>query len=163
MSKLFSLDCRGLLPDSNFRALAPFIVSISDLRMKERHFRDLKVWQRSMALACGVYGITAHFPQAEKFGLTQQMRRAAVSVPSNIAEGRGRRTNKSFALFLSQARGSLNELETQLELFAVSLPWPSASDSAGSRAGKETAISNLLWLARPVLHTSCSTGRTSAD
>jgi four helix bundle protein len=84
--------------------------------MKERHFRDLQVWQRSMALACSVYGITAHFPQAEKFGPTQQMRRAAVSVPSNIAEGRGRRTDKSFALFLSQARGSLNELETQLEL-----------------------------------------------
>ena len=69
-----------------------------------------------MDLARSVYGLTAVFPPSEIFGLTQQMRRAAVSVPSNIAEGHGRLTDKSFALFLSQARGSLNELETQLEL-----------------------------------------------
>ena len=84
--------------------------------MKVKHFRDLQVWQRSMGLARNIYSLTAGFPRSEKFGLTDQMRRAAVSVPSNIAEGHGRLSDKSFAVFLSQARGSLNELETQLEL-----------------------------------------------
>lgn len=84
--------------------------------MEIRHFRDLAVWQRSMALARSVYAITDGFPNTEGFGLTSQIRRAAVSVPSNIAEGRGRSTDKAFALFLSQARGSLYELQTQLEL-----------------------------------------------
>src|SRR5579872_7088782 len=84
--------------------------------MKARHFRDLQVWQRAMSLTRNVYALTGGFPQAEVFGLCQQMRRSAVSVPSNIAEGYGRATDKSFALFLTQSRGSLNELETQLEL-----------------------------------------------
>ena len=84
--------------------------------MKVKHFRDLQVWQRSMGLARNIYSLTAGFPRSERFGLTDQMRRAAVSVPSNIAEGHGRLSDKSFAVFLSQARGSLNELETQLEL-----------------------------------------------
>jgi four helix bundle protein len=69
-----------------------------------------------MGLARSIYNLTAGFPRSERFGLTDQMRRAAVSVPSNIAEGHGRLSDKSFAVFLSQARGSLNELETQLEL-----------------------------------------------
>lgn len=84
--------------------------------MKTRHFRDLQVWQRSMSLTRDVYRITARFPKSEIFGLSTQMRRSAVSVPSNIAEGHGRFTDKSFGAFLSQARGSLNELETQAEL-----------------------------------------------
>ena len=69
-----------------------------------------------MALARMVYALTESFPRREVFGLTSQIRRAAVSVPSNIAEGRGRTTEKSFALFLTQARGSLYELETQVEM-----------------------------------------------
>lgn len=84
--------------------------------MKANHFRDLQVWQRSMSLARIVYKLTALLPKSETYGLIDQMRRAAVSVPSNIAEGHGRLTDKSFALFLSQGLGSLNELETQLEL-----------------------------------------------
>lgn len=86
--------------------------------MKTRCFRDLQVWQRSMELARNVYALTNNFPRSETFGLTSQIRRAAVSVPSNIAEGRGRLTDKSFAVFLAQARGSLYELETQIELAA---------------------------------------------
>jgi four helix bundle protein len=86
--------------------------------MKTRCFRDLQVWQRSMNLARNVYALTNSFPGSETFGLTSQIRRAAVSVPSNIAEGRGRLTDKSFAVFLAQARGSLYELETQIELAA---------------------------------------------
>jgi four helix bundle protein len=84
--------------------------------MKTRQFRDLLVWQRSMRLAEQIYSATRSFPREELFGLANQMRRAAVSVPSNIAEGQGRDSAKSFAQFLNQARGSLYELETQLEL-----------------------------------------------
>lgn len=69
-----------------------------------------------MALARDVYALTEGFPRKEVFGLASQIRRAAVSIPCNIAEGRGRTTDKSFVLFLSQARGSLYELETQVEL-----------------------------------------------
>lgn len=69
-----------------------------------------------MALARDVFQLTAGFPKSQTFGLASQMQRAAVSIPSNIAEGHGRLTERSFALFLSQARGSLNELETQVEL-----------------------------------------------
>jgi len=69
-----------------------------------------------MALARDIYKLTESFPRSELFGLTSQIRRAAVSVPSNIAEGRGRLTHKSFVVFLSQARESLYELETQIEL-----------------------------------------------
>jgi len=79
-------------------------------------FRDLIAWQLAKALARQVYEITRKFPSEEKFGLVVQLRRAAVSIPSNIAEGRGRGTKKDFAHFLMQARGSLYELETQIEL-----------------------------------------------
>jgi|SRR6185437_2740889 len=84
--------------------------------MKTRHFRDLLVWQRAMKLARDVYSATHDFPKREMFGLTSQLCRAAVSIPSNIAEGHGRLSDRSFAVFLGQARGSLYELETQLEL-----------------------------------------------
>lgn len=69
-----------------------------------------------MTLPRTVYATTEGFPKREMFGLTNQIRQAAVSVPSNIAEGRGRLSEKSFALFLGQARGSLYELQTQIEL-----------------------------------------------
>ena len=80
-----------------------------------KSYRDLHVWQRSMDLYVKVYGVTESFPRTEAFGLTNQMRRAAVSVPSNIAEGHGRPT-RDYARFLTISRGSLAELETQLEL-----------------------------------------------
>jgi four helix bundle protein len=69
-----------------------------------------------MGLAREAYKMTSTFPRDERFGLTSQIRRCAVSVPSNIAEGRGRLTDKGFMVFLGQARGSLYELETQVEL-----------------------------------------------
>ncbi len=96
--------------------------------MKTRHFRDLIVWQRSMKLAGVVYAATKAFPQEEMFGLTSQIRRAAVSVPSNIAEGHGRLTDNGFAVFLGQARGSLFEVETQIEL-ASTLGYIKAADA----------------------------------
>jgi len=83
---------------------------------KIRTFRDLRVWQCGMDLARLVYAETASMPDAERFGLTSQMRRAAVSIPSNIAEGYGRQSRKDYLKFLRIARGSLVELETQYEL-----------------------------------------------
>jgi four helix bundle protein len=77
-------------------------------------YRDLKVWQRSIDLATGIYQLTENFPVSEMYGLTSQMRRAAVSVASNIAEGWGRRSRKDYARFVLVARGSNDELQTQL-------------------------------------------------
>ncbi len=79
-------------------------------------YRDLLVWQKAKALAVDVYGETKSFPRAEVYGLTAQLRRAAVSVASNIAEGQGRLTSGEFKQFLGQARGSLLELETQVAI-----------------------------------------------
>lgn len=78
-----------------------------------RSYQELEVWQQSMLLTELIYKITASFPDNEKFGLVSQMRRAAVSVPSNIAEGHGRDSSLEFKRFLFIARGSLAELETQ--------------------------------------------------
>ncbi len=78
--------------------------------------RDLLVWQRSMELAEECYRRSAAFPASETYGITLQIRKAACSVPLNIAEGRGRRTTKQFLMFLDYAYGSLLELETQIEL-----------------------------------------------
>jgi len=77
-------------------------------------FRELIVWQKAMTLVTTVYESTQHFPREEIYGLTNQIRRAAVSIPSNIAEGQGRRTRGEFQQFLGIAKGSLAELETQI-------------------------------------------------
>ncbi len=78
--------------------------------------KDLVVWQKSMELAIKVYEITSQLPQSEKFGLSSQMNRCAVSIPSNIAEGSKRGTRKDFCNFITIAYGSSAELETQLIL-----------------------------------------------
>ena len=79
-----------------------------------KNHKDLDVWKKSVSLASEVYQITRSFPDEEKFGLVVQMRRAVVSIASNIAEGSARRSNKEFAQFLYVAAGSASELETQL-------------------------------------------------
>ena len=84
--------------------------------MNARHYQELIVWQKAMDLVILVYAATESFPQKETFGLTNQLRRSAVSVPSNIAEGQGRLTSGEFMHFLGQARGSLLELDTQLAI-----------------------------------------------
>lgn len=81
---------------------------------KPRHYKELQISQKGMALAKLVYKLTQKFPDAERFGLVSQMRRAAVSVPSNIAEGQARQGTREFLQFLSHAGGSLAELETQV-------------------------------------------------
>ena len=79
-------------------------------------FRDLVAWQKGMELAKRIYRISQGMPKAEQFGLTNQLRRAAISVPSNIAEGFGRERRRDLLHYLRIARGSLNELATQYEL-----------------------------------------------
>ncbi len=81
-------------------------------------YRDLLVWQKAKAFATRIYLATKDFPRSELYGLTSQIRRAAVSVPSNIAEGQGRLTRGEFQQFLGHARGSLLELDTQLTIAA---------------------------------------------
>lgn len=84
--------------------------------MPIQSYQDLEVWQRGMALAEAAYRLTRAFPKDERFGLTSQIRRAASSIPANIAEGWGRQGNKEFQQFLRVAQGSLRELETHLLL-----------------------------------------------
>ena len=83
---------------------------------RTRHFRDLIAWQKAMELAREIYLATEDFPKSETFGLRMQMRRSAVSVASNIAEGHGRLTDPQLRNSLGMARGSLYELQTQTEL-----------------------------------------------
>ena len=91
-------------------------------------FRDLRLWQQAIELALSVYRSTDTFPKHELYGLAQQMRRAAVSVASNVAEGKGRNSDKEFRQFLFYSRGSLLELETQI-LIASKLEYLSVERS----------------------------------
>jgi four helix bundle protein len=86
------------------------------MQKKAQNYKDLVVWQKGITLAKAIYQLTARFPSEEKFGLVAQMRRAAVSIPSNIAEGQARHTTGEFIQFISHAEGSTAELETQLIL-----------------------------------------------
>ena len=90
--------------------------------MKTTSFKDLIVWQKSFALVKEIYKLLENFPKEETFGLALQMKRCAVSIPSNIAEGYGRQHNKEYKQFLSIAYGSLCELETQY-LLSVDLKY----------------------------------------
>ena len=83
---------------------------MDDKQQKSRSYRDLNVWQLSIELVKGVYRITQKFPAAEIYALTSQIRRAAISIPSNIAEGQGRASSKEFRQFLGIAMGSMAEL-----------------------------------------------------
>jgi four helix bundle protein len=101
--------------------------------MAVKSYRDLIVWERGLDLTCEVYRLTDRFPPGERFGLTIQMRRAATSIVSNIAEGHGRHSRGDFRRFVSFALGSLAELETQIEL-GIRLGF---SDSAGVATVRE--------------------------
>jgi four helix bundle protein len=100
---------------------------------KLKSYKDLLVWQKGMTLVKDIYRLTSGFPQDERFGLMSQLRRAAVSVPSNIAEGQSRHTSGEFIQFLSHAEGSLAELETQI-LIAVDL------DFCGRQAANQALV-----------------------
>lgn len=100
---------------------------------KTGDYKDLLVWQKGIALTKLVYAITRTFPNDERFGLVTQMRRAAVSVPSNIAEGQARHTTGEFIQFISHAEGYVAELDTQLTI-AIDLKYCTASGTAPASA-----------------------------
>jgi four helix bundle protein len=108
-------------------------------------FRDLRVWQESIQLTAAIYQATIRFPKHEIYGLTQQIRRAAVSIPSNIAEGKGHRSDKEFLHFLFHARGSLLEVQTQL-VIAERLQYLSEDgrDLTSKAEGVGRALSGLI-------------------
>jgi four helix bundle protein len=105
-----------------------------------RKHHQLRAWQEAVALVTEVYKLTAAFPRDEVYALTSQMRRSAISVPSNIAEGAARTTDKEFLQFLSIARGSLSELETQI-IIARNLGYLGADQQV---SGKIDALFGLL-------------------
>ena len=111
-------------------------------RTKIRSYKDLVVWKKSMELVAEVYTATAKFPRDEMFGITSQLRRSAVSVRSNIAEGQGRATKGEFVQFLAHARGSLFELETQV-LIAGELGYLS-SECQGRLGEKVQEVARIL-------------------
>ncbi len=92
-----------------------------------KSYQDLVVWQKAMSLVTEIYRISQKFPKEEIFGLTSQIRRAAVSIPSNIAEGQGKSSTGEFKSFLGHAKGSLAELETQI-LIAKNLNFVSENE-----------------------------------
>ena len=100
-------------------------------RIEIRGFKDLEVWQVAMRHVGECYHVSRSFPDSERFGLTNQLRRSAVSVPSNISEGHGRGSPKSFLNFLWIANGSLAELETQV-LLSIDLGFVSTSDASAT-------------------------------
>ena len=113
--------------------------------MKLKSYRDLTAWRRAMDLAVSVYEMTREFPENERYGLTNQLRRAAVSIPSNVAEGQGRSTSRDFLHFLSVAYGSLQEVETQL-ILAQRLGFASEQkiDSILAQCGEVGRLTNGL-------------------
>jgi four helix bundle protein len=106
-------------------------------------FRELVVWQRAMQLTVSVYKLSQGFPREEMFGLTSQMRRSAVSVPSNIAEGHSRLNTAEFRQFLGIARGSNSELQTQIEI-AKTLGY-STSDLIGTAEKLSHEVGKMLY------------------
>ncbi len=111
--------------------------------MAPRTHRDLDAWKEAMLLAQKVYRVTEDLPDRERYGLISQMRRAAVSVPSNIAEGAARASKKEFAQFLRHALGSLAELDTQLVL-AENLRWMHDSSSTADVERVRMVIYGLI-------------------
>ena len=105
-------------------------------------FKDLLAWQKSMTLAKKVYQVTGNFPTEERFGLVNQMRRCAVSIPSNIAEGYGRGSDKELLRFLYVALGSSNELETQL-ILSLELSFMKEEDSRMLQ-GLNTEVNKMI-------------------
>jgi len=124
-------------------------------REKAKHYKDLLVWQKAMTLAKGVYALTATFPADERYGLVVQMRRAAISVPSNIAEGQARQGTREFLQFLSHASGSLAELETQL-LLSVDMKYCAKADVEGM-TGLLSELQKMIAALRRSLEGSLAT------
>ena len=112
------------------------------MSIKSSDYQDLKVWQKSIDLTAEIYQLVKRLPHDERYALCDQMRRAAVSIPSNIAEGRGRGTNKEFVRYLLMSRGSLWELSTQL-VICQKLGFLSQEETSSARQ-MITEISKML-------------------
>ena len=114
-------------------------------------YRDLVAWQKAMDLVTEIYRATQTFPAEERYGLVSQMRRAAVSIPSNIAEGHGRQSPGEFRQFVGHARGSLSELETQIEIAAklAFLAQPTAEQLLMQASEVGRILNGLLTSLRP--------------
>src|SRR5690606_14788354 len=130
-----SVHCRDGGPGTGDRGPGECGMSVS-------HFRELEVWRLAMGLARDVYALTAGFPREERYGLSSQLQRAAVSIPSNIAEGNARASTRDYARFIAMACGSVAELQTQLTL-SMEL---SLADPVGVESAMETAerVSKML-------------------
>ena len=120
-------------------------------------YRDLLVWQRAMELVKEIYRATKSFPKEEVYGLTAQIRRAAIAVPSNIAEGKGRYSTADVNHFLVQARGSLYELETQV-LIATDLKYLSEAESKKLLDSSDEVAKLLNGLIRSLREKSSAAG-----
>ena len=118
--------------------------------MEIKSYRDLRVWQAGMDLVVRVYRLTQGFPTHELYGLTSQMRRAAVSIPSNIAEGHTRESSKEYLHHLSMAQGSLAELETQIEIAGRLTYIP--SDQVAQSLTEVAALGRQMRALRDSLH-----------
>jgi four helix bundle protein len=110
--------------------------------MTAKSYKDLEVWQKAMDLVVECYQVTRNFPKSEVYGLTNQLQRAAVSIPANIAEGQGRQYDTEFIHFLFVASGSLTELETHIQI-ALRLGFVSA-DEANSLLNRAGEVGRLL-------------------
>jgi four helix bundle protein len=110
------------------------VAPVAENEMQVKSYQQLIAWQKAIALVTHIYSVTAGFPRDEIYGLTSQLRRAAVSVPSNIAEGQGRATKGEFVQFLCHARGSLYEVETQI-VIATNLGYISSEHRGGCQFG----------------------------
>ena len=117
--------------------------TVTSDEQKTKSYKDLLVWQKGIVLVKEIYELTRDFPADEKFDLVSQMRRAAVSIPSNIAEGQARHTTGEFIQFVSHAEGSLAELETQV-IISIELKYCTESKARGT--------SNMLMELRKMLN-----------
>jgi len=114
---------------------------LNSTRSRIRHYRDLDVWQVAMQIVVDIYGVTRTFPGDERFGLIAQLRRAAVAIPSNIAERHSRLGPGEFRRFVSIARGSVAEVETQIAV-AVALGF---ADEVASLSSELNRLSKMLF------------------
>lgn len=135
-----------------------YLIALSErtgeVSMKAGSYKDLLVWQKGIELSKCIYQLTKSFPREEKFGLIAQIRRAAISIPSNIAEGQARHTTKEFVQFVSHAEGSVAEVDTQLVL-SIQLGFCTTGDAEPS-VNLASELKRMLYSLRRKLEDACS-------
>ena len=135
------------------------VSSFQNEKMSQKRYQDLIVWQKAMELSRAIYLVTKSFPDDERFGLTSQLRRASVSIPSNIAEGQGRLTPGEFKQFLGTARGSVFEVETQVQIASdIGYITPSKTDQLIKQTSEVSRMLNGLIHSLPAGNRKLETG-----